>query len=177
LNDLTKISAFLALTLTSVASAIEVSSIMTNTTHKFYLKVDNITKVNFEITAKRFIEDYTQLKKKSYFFLSHLESTKITKFFQGTLYLKNTHLRFNQAFWSQGELVLKGASGVINQKNFNAPELRFNKRTMAVTAKNVTFKSANKISRKLNFNQQVEALTYPYQKVPFYNSPQINRIN
>ncbi|TYK64963.1 hypothetical protein [Colwellia echini] len=147
---------------------------MTNTKHKFYRKTeDNRTKLSFEITAERFIEDFSQLNKKSYFLFSHLSSKKVTTFEQGTLYLKNSHLHFNQAFWHQGKLVLKDTSGIINNQKFNAPEIRFNKTKMDVIAKKITLKSKNKISRKLNFQQTVEPITYPYQKVSFFSPPQI----
>lgn len=166
MDNLTKIfaSVFAAfftaimLTLTSVASATEVSSVMTDTRHKFYINSDNIAKVYFEITAKRFIEDYSQIKHKSYFLFSRFKSSKVTQFQQGTLYLKDSNLTFKQASWSQGKLVLTGVSGVINQQKFNSPEVTFNKKSMLLMAKNITLINENKISRKLSFRQNVSAL-------------------
>jgi len=146
------------LTLTSVASATEVSSVMTDTRHKFYLNSDNIAKVYFEITAKRFIEDYSQAQRKSYFLFSRIKSSKTTQFQQGTLYLKDSKLKFKQAAWSQGKLVLTGVSGIINQQKFSSPEVSFNKKSMLLMAKKITLINENRISRKLNFQQGMTAL-------------------
>lgn len=143
---------------------------MTDTKHKFYIKTDRTAKVSFEITAKRFIENYAPLKKKSYFLFSQLQSRKITQFEQATLYLKDSHIHFKRGYWSQGKLVLEGASGAINQQKFTTPKLIFNKSTMAVTAKKITLIAPKKISRKLNYHQQVTAVSLPYKQVPFISS-------
>lgn len=131
---------------------------MTNTRHKFYVYNGNASKITFEISAKRFIEDYTQIKKQKYFLFSRFNSNKVTEFQHGILYLKDSNLSFKQAFWSQGKLILTEVSGIINQQRFNAAQVSFNKRSMQVMSKKITLISENRISRKLNFRQQVGAL-------------------
>lgn len=158
MGNFTKFFAIVVLTFTSVALATEVNSVMTDTKHKFYLNSGNIAKVYFKITAKRFIEDYSQIKSKTYFLFFRFKSYKITQFQQGTLYLKDSNLKFKEAFWSQGKLVLTGVSGIINQQKFNSPEVTFNKRSMQLMAKNITLINENRISRKLSFRQDVAAL-------------------
>jgi len=64
-------------------------------------------------------------------------------------YLKDSHLSFNQ-------------------QKFNSPEVRFNNKTMQVTAQKMTLSNTHRISRKLRFKQKVEAVTYPYKKIAFY---------
>lgn len=158
LSNLVRSLALNVTLLTSMTSIAQISSVMTNTTHSFYLKSEDVIKLGYEIFSKRFSEEYSQNNDKFIALFDKPSLNKVSHYYEGRLLLKGSVLNFKRAFWSQGELILINVSGTLNQQGFNSPEVIFNKTAMEVKAKNITIIAADMISRKLNFRQDVIAL-------------------